>query len=53
MENSNLREDQKKALKEVAMAVTAAHRTLEIEGNKGVNELLSEAISKLIELNKA
>ena len=53
MENSNLREDQKKALREVLMFITYAHRTLEIEGNKNLNEVLGEAISKLVELNKA
>ncbi len=54
MDNSNLREDQKKAIREVLMMVTAAHRTLEIEKNPGKAEsLLGEAVSRLVELAKA
>ena len=53
MDNSNLREDQKKALREVLMLITSVHRTLEAETNDIVDELLEEALSRLHELTKA
>lgn len=53
MDNSNLREDQKKAIREVLMMVTAAHRKLEIENPEKAESLLGEAVSRLVELAKA
>jgi hypothetical protein len=52
MDNSNLREDQKKALREVLMLVTSVRGALEAEGTSVVDELLKQALSKLHELNR-
>jgi hypothetical protein len=52
MDNSNLREDQKKAIREALMLVTAAHRILEIENPEKANSVLGEAVSRLFELAK-
>ncbi len=54
MDNSNLREDQKKTVREVLMLVNVARRTLEMEGHKSDSfDVLNEAIKRLGELNKA
>jgi hypothetical protein len=50
MDNSNLREDQKKAIREVLMTVTAVHRRLEIENPEKAESLLGDAISRLVGL---
>jgi len=53
MNNSNLREDQKKAILEVLMLVTVAHRTLEIEDPEKADSLLGQALSTLVGLASA
>jgi hypothetical protein len=53
MDNSNLREDQRKAIREALMFVSAAHRTLEIENPEQADSLLGEVVSRLVELAKA
>jgi hypothetical protein len=52
MDNSNLREDQKKAIREALMFVTAAHRKLEVENPEKAESLLGGAVSRLFELAK-
>ncbi len=48
VDNSNLREDQKKAIRELSMLVSAAYHALETDDPEKAQSLLGEAISILI-----
>lgn len=52
MDNSNLREDQKQAIEQALMFVTAALRASELTDRKAAETLLGKALSRLVELTK-